>query len=77
MAALNAAALRGPVDESLELVTMAPAQSEEFSSVEIGGFFAEEGFEAPLDIRTLPWRETIATRGNPVIAERPKHLAIH
>lgn len=73
MAALNAAALSGPVDEPLELVAMPPAQSEEFSGIEVGSFLAKKGFEAPLDIRALPRRKAIAARGNPVIAERPKH----
>ena len=73
VAALNAAALRGPVDEALELVAMPPAQSEEFSGIKVGGFLAKKGFQSPLDIRTLPRRKAIAARGNPVIAERPKH----
>jgi hypothetical protein len=73
VAALDAATLGCPVDESLELVAMTPAKLEEFSSVEIGGFPAQKGFEAPLDIGATPRREAIAARGNPIITNRPKH----
>jgi hypothetical protein len=76
VAALDAAALRGPIDESLKLAAMAPTQLEKLFGVEIGSFFAEEGFEAPLDVRALPRREAVAARGNPVIAKRPKHLTL-
>ena len=70
---MNAPALGGPVDEALELVAMPPAQSEEFSGIEVSGFLAKKGFQSPLDIRALPRRKAIAARGNPVIAERPNH----
>lgn len=73
VAALNAPALGGPVDEALEVVAMPPAQSEEFSGIEVSGFLAQKCFQSPLDIRALPRRKAIAARGNPVIAERPKH----
>jgi len=76
VAALDAAALRCPVDESLELVAMAPAELEEFSGVEIRGFLTKKSFEAPLDIGAAPRCEAIAACGNPVIAERPKHLTL-
>jgi hypothetical protein len=67
------AALGGPIDESLELVAMAPAELEEFSGVELRGFVTKKGFETPLDIRATPRREAIAARGNPVITNRSKH----
>jgi hypothetical protein len=73
VAALDAATLGCPVDESLELVAMTPAKLEEFSGVEIGGFPAQKGFETPLDIGATPRREAIAARGNPIITNRPKH----
>ena len=73
MAALDAAALGCPVDKSLELVAMAPAELEKFSGVEIGGFLTKVGFQTPLYIGATPRCKAIATRGNPVIAERPKH----
>jgi hypothetical protein len=71
--ALDAATLGCPVDELLELVAMTPAELEEFSSVEIGGFPAQKSFETPLDIRATPRREAIAARGNPIITNRAKH----
>ena len=74
MAALDAATLGCPVDESLELVAMTPAELEEFSGVEIGSFPAKKSFEAPPDIRATPRCEAIAARGNPIIAKRLKHF---
>jgi hypothetical protein len=74
VAALDAATLGCPVDESLELVAMTPAELEEFSGVEIGSFPAKKSFEAPLDIGATPRCEAIAARGNPIIAKRLKHF---
>lgn len=74
MAALDAAALCGPIDESLQLVAMAPAELEEFSGVEVRGFLTQKGFEAPLDIGAAPRCEAIAARGNPIITDRSNHL---
>ncbi len=73
MAALDAATLGCPVDESLELVAMTPAELKEFSGVEIGGFPAKKSFEAPPDIGATPRCEAIAARGYPIIAKRLKH----
>jgi hypothetical protein len=73
VAALDAAALGCPIDESLELVAMAPAELEEFHGVEIRGFLTKKGFETPLNIRATPRCEAIAARGNPVITKRSKH----
>jgi predicted acyl esterase len=73
VAALDAATLGCPVDESLELVAMTPAKPQEFSGVEIGGFPAQKSFETPLDIGATPRREAIAARGNPIKTNRPKH----
>ena len=73
VAALDAAAVGSPVDKSLKLIAMLPANAKELSSVEVGGFLAQKRFEAPLDIRALPRGKTIAARGNPVITERLEH----
>ncbi len=73
VAALDAAALCGPIDESLELVAVAPTELEEFSGVEIRGFLTKKGFQAPLDIGATPRCEAIAARGNPIITERSNH----
>jgi hypothetical protein len=76
VAALDAAALRCPVDESLQLIAMPPAELEEFSGVEIGRFLTQKGFETPLNVGAAPGCEAIAARGNPVVAERPEHLKL-
>ena len=73
VAALDAAALCGPIDEALQLVAIAPAELEEFSGVEIRGFLTKKGFQAPLDIRATPRCEAIAARGDPIITERSNH----
>jgi len=48
VAALSAPALRGPVDETLQLVPMFPGKLEEFPGVEMRGFLAQKSFHAPL-----------------------------
>ena len=63
----------GPIDESLELIAMAPAELEEFYGVEIRGFLTKKGFETPPDIRATPRCAAISARGNPVITHRSKH----
>jgi len=71
-----AAALGGPVGETAEVFAVFPGELEEFSGVEVGGFFAEEGFKAPLEIGTVPGLQAIATGGYPVVAERLPHGGI-
>jgi len=65
--------LGGPIGETAEVVAVFPGELEEFSGVEMGGFFAEEGFKAPLEIGTVPRLQTIAAGGYPVVAERLPH----
>ena len=72
----EAAALGGPVDEAGEIVAVLPAKMEEFFGVEVSGFLAQEGFEAPLEIGTVPGLEAVAPSGNPVVAERLQHGCI-
>ena len=69
-------ALGGPVGETREVVAIFPGELEEFLGVEMGGFLAQEGFKAPLEIRAVPRLQTIATSGYPVVAERLPHGGI-
>jgi hypothetical protein len=73
LAALNAAALVGPVEEAFELVAVFPAQLEELGGGHVGGFRAEEGFKAPAEIGAVPGIEAIALGGEPVVAEELPH----
>jgi hypothetical protein len=71
---LRAAADGDPLEETLHAGAFAPHQSEEFAGVEVGGFSAEEGFEAPLDVGGGPGAEAVALRDDPVVAEGVRHL---
>ena len=72
-AALDLAAFGGPVEEAFHLVAIFPAEFEEFGGGHIGGFGAEEGFEAPAKIGAVPGIEAIALGGEPVVAEKLPH----
>jgi hypothetical protein len=50
----------------MEIVAVFPGELKEFGGVPRGGFFAQESFETPLDVRTVPGLEAIAARGEPV-----------
>jgi len=63
----------GPVGERLELVAVFPGEVEKFVDVEIGGFFTEKGFEAPLDVGAVPRMEAIAARSEPVELDKMPH----
>jgi len=47
-----------------EFVAVLPGEMEKFFGVEMGGFLAQEGFETPLEIGTVPGLEAIAPGGN-------------
>ncbi len=72
----HATALGRPVGETAEIVAIFPDESEEFPGVEMGGFFAEEGFKTPLEIGAVPRMKAIAAGGHPVVAERLPHVGI-
>src|SRR6201999_4141234 len=75
-AALDLAAFGGPVEEAFHLVAIFPAEFEEFGGGHIGGFGAEEGFEAPAKIGAVPGIEAIALGGEPVVAEKLPHSVL-
>ena len=65
---------RHPLKEAFHAGAFAPHQGEEFCGVEVGGFFPEECFEAPLDVRRGPGTQAIALRDDPVVAESVQHF---
>jgi hypothetical protein len=73
--ALGAAAGGHPVEETLHTGTFAPHEREEFRGIEVGGFMAEEGFHAPLDVWRRPGAEAVAFGDDPVVAEGVQHVA--
>jgi hypothetical protein len=73
--ALGAAAGGDPVEEALHAGAFAPHQGEEFAGVEVGGFIAEEGFHAPLDVGGRPRAEAVTFGHDPVVAEGVQHRA--
>ncbi len=56
----------GPIGEGPEVVAVFPGKLKEFSRVEIGGFFAEERFEAPLDVGASPRLKAVPAGGEPI-----------
>src|ERR1700689_5059961 len=70
---LSAAAYGDPFEEPFDAGPLPPHQAEEFSRVESRGFFAEERFHAPLNVRRSPGAQTIAAGDNPVIAQGVQH----
>lgn len=56
----------GPIGEGPEVMAVFPGKLEEFRGVEIGGFFAEECFEAPLDVGASPRLKAVPTGGEPI-----------
>jgi hypothetical protein len=71
--ALGTAAGGGPGGERFQVAAVFPGEMEEFAAVEVGGFFTEEGFEAPLDERAFPGLKAIAAGGEPVELEKVPH----
>jgi hypothetical protein len=71
--ALGAAAGGGPGGEAFQVAAVFPGEMEEFAAVEVAGLFAEEGFEAPLDVRAFPGLKAIAAGGEPVELEKVPH----
>jgi hypothetical protein len=66
---LRLPAVGRPFRKRLEAVAIFPAEFEEFASIEIGGFFPEEGLEAPLDVGALPRTKTVAAGSEPIKLE--------
>jgi len=54
-------------------VAIFPGEMEEFWCVEVGGFRAQEGFEAPLDVGAFPGLEAVAAGREPVELEEVPH----
>jgi hypothetical protein len=75
--ALGAAAGGDPIEETFHAGALAPHQREEFRGVEIGGFVAEEGFHAPLNVGRGPGTEAVAFGDDPVVAKGVQHVAFN
>jgi len=73
--ALGAAAGGNPFEEAFHAGALAPHKREEFRGVEVGGFVAEEGFHAPLNVGGGPRAEAVAVGDDPVVAEGVQHVA--
>ena len=73
LAALDLAALVGPVEETFQLTAVFPAQTKEPGGRHVGSFGAQEGFKAPSEIWAVPGVEAIALGGEPVVAEKLPH----
>jgi hypothetical protein len=70
-----AAGIGNPVEKMLHARAVTPEKREEFSGIEIRGFLAEEGFQAPLNVGRSPGRETMALGDDPVVAQSVQHGA--
>lgn len=70
---LGAAADGGPIGEGYQVAAIFPGEMEEFHGVQIGGFFAEKGLEAPLDVGAFPGLQPVAAGGEPIELEEMPH----
>jgi hypothetical protein len=76
VAALHAAAFRGPIRKNMQPMPVFPSYFEKFASIHVGCFFSQEGFQAPLQIGTGPRTQTIAARSHPIKPENIPHESI-
>src|SRR5215470_5888449 len=74
--ALGAAALGGPVDETLEAVAVFPGEVEKFRGGKVVRLFTEECFKAPAEVRALPGLEAVTASNDPVIPQRSPHVLL-
>jgi len=70
---LDAAAGGGPRGEAAKFGAIFPGQVEEFFGGEGECFFAEVGFEAPLEVRAFPGLKAVTSGGDPVVGEKIEH----
>src|SRR6267154_792031 len=75
-AALESAALGGPINEALHLIAVFPHQMEEFGCIESGGSGSEKGLEPPAEVRAIPGVQTITASYDPVVSEHLPHLGL-
>lgn len=74
MAALDAAALGGPVYEMLHLLAVFPEEMKKLAGRQVRRFFSQKGLEAPTQVGTFPRLQAIALGRGPVVAQRFKHF---
>lgn len=72
-ARLYSAALRCPVYKILHLVTVLPENAQKLRSVSVIGFLAEESFQSPTKVRTVPRVHPVTSRCNPIVAKGIPH----
>jgi hypothetical protein len=70
---LGMAAFGGPVGKGFEAMAVLPRELQEFLGIEIGRFFAKEGFEAPLEVGAFPRSEAVTAGGEPIELEQVPH----
>jgi hypothetical protein len=63
---LYPAAFRGPIHKIHHVRAVLPGEMQEFSSVQICGFFPEKSLKPPPQVRTLPRLQAIPARNVPV-----------
>jgi len=73
-APLEAAPLRGPIDEPLHLIAVLPHQVEELARVQASCFRSEKGLEPPAQVGAFPRIQTITASDNPVVPQHLPHL---
>src|SRR6267154_282908 len=75
-AALESAALSGPINEPLHLVAIFPHQMEELGCIKRSGFGSEKGLEPPAEVRASPGIQAITASYDPVVSEHLPHLGL-
>src|SRR6266403_4443566 len=75
-AALEPAALSGPINEALHLIAVFPHQMEEFGRIESGGFGSEKCLEPPAEVGASPRIQAITASDNPVVTQHLTHRVL-
>ena len=70
---LNPAPFRGPIHEIHHIGPVLPGKVQEFSSVQICGFFTQKSLKPPPQVGTLPRVQAIPTSNVPVVLQCLKH----
>ena len=76
VAALDAAAFGGPVDETLHVLAVLPCEMKKLARRQVRRFFSEKRLKAPAYVRTLPGLQAITAGRGPVVAQRSKHFLV-
>lgn len=73
-AVLVAAALGGPVHETLHVFAVFPCEVKKLARRHVCRFFSQKGFKPPAHVGTFPRFQSVAPSSVPVVTQRLKHF---